>query len=149
MRSRLDGAAGDPERCGGLLFRELEEVSAGEHVAIVVGQPLDGAQESLPALARERGCLGILAVRSRLHCRAQRQRGAPAAGAAAVSGLVRDDRQQPRAKWLTRVEAPKRTVGLDERVLCRLLGVGRIPCDYERGAEGERLIGKHKRLERD
>src|SRR5438045_6110207 len=66
---RLRRAASDPQRGGRFLLRELEEVAAGEHVAIVVAQSLYGGQEPLPALAPESGLLRIVAGCARLRRR--------------------------------------------------------------------------------
>src|SRR2546423_5475245 len=84
VRPRLDGSAGDSKRCSGLFLRQLEEVAAGDYVAVVVAQPLHGGEETLPAFTRERGRLGILTTCPGLGRRAQRQRGAASACATAV-----------------------------------------------------------------
>src|SRR5262249_9673642 len=147
MCSRLDGSAGDRECGRGLILGELEEVAAGKHVALVVAQPFEGGQKTLSSLGSKCGFLGVLAGWPGLRSGAQRQRGASAPGATAISRLVRDDRQQPGTKSFTATEAPERTVRLDECVLCSLLGVRGVAGDHERRAEGERLIGEHELFE--
>src|SRR5262249_33739887 len=134
---------------GGLLLRELEEVTAREYIAVVVAQALDRGQEPLPTLDRERSLFRILARRAGLRRRTQRQRGASAASTTAISGLIGDERQQPRKEGLAAAEAAECAVRLHERVLGRLLGVGRVACDHERRTEGERLVGDHERFESD
>src|SRR6185312_6042764 len=127
VRPRLHGSAGDAERGGGLLLREVEEVAAGEHVAVVVAEALDRGQEPLPALSRDRGLLRLLARPAGLRRRAQRQPGAAAPRTPAVAGLVRDDREQPRAERLPAAKASQPPVRLHEPVLCGLLRVAGVP----------------------
>src|SRR6185312_1843656 len=47
-----------------------------------------------------------------------------------------------------KAEAAERAMRLDEPVLGGLLGVGRVPSEHERRAEGERLVGEHELFER-
>ena len=57
-RARLDGAARDVERRGGLLLGELEQVTAGEHLARVVGQLLERGEQARALFRVERRFLG-------------------------------------------------------------------------------------------
>ena len=58
VRARLDRPARHAEHRGGLLLRELEQVAARDHVAVVVAQRLDRRQQPLAPLGGEEGRLG-------------------------------------------------------------------------------------------
>src|SRR4029453_11453152 len=75
----------DPERGGRLLLGELEEVAAGDRVAVLLGEPLDRGEQLLVRLAREESRLGgrDRVPRAVLSSRTERQGVAPAGGAAA------------------------------------------------------------------
>src|SRR5207253_2873347 len=89
--ARLDGAARDVERRGGLLLGEIEQVAAGEHFARVGGELLERGQQLLPLRGVERGILGGGGRLPRERRRSQSELLAPAGGAAAVASLVRGD----------------------------------------------------------
>ena len=73
--------------------------------------------------------------------------GAASGRAAAVARLVGDDAQQPGAQRALGVEARQRGVGLHERLLGGVLGVGGVAGHDVGGAEGELLVGGDERLE--
>ena len=137
-----------PERGRGLLLGELEQVAAGDRVAVVVGQPLDRREQPLLVLARDERRLGgrDRVPRAGLVDRAQDEPLAAARRAAAVASLVGDDPQQPRLERRAAPEAPERALRLDESVLRGLLGVGGVARQQVRRAERDPLICAHERL---
>src|SRR5581483_1359124 len=78
--------------------------------------------------------------------RAQRERRTPSRRATAVSRLVGDDPEQPWLERRTRPEAPEGAVRLHERVLRRLLRVGRVAGDQVGGAQRDPLVSVHELL---
>src|ERR671933_2052981 len=57
-RARLHRPAPDPEHLGRLVLGQLEEVPAGDHEPLRLGQRVDGGDERLPLLALEERRLG-------------------------------------------------------------------------------------------
>src|SRR4029079_5028823 len=57
-RARFDSATRNVERCGGLLFGELEQVATGEHLTRLVRQLLERAEQARTLVDVERRFLG-------------------------------------------------------------------------------------------
>jgi hypothetical protein len=68
------------------------------------------------------------------------------ARAALRARLVRDDLQQPGSERRAAAEAAERPVGLQERLLERVLRVARIASDQVRHPIGEALVLEQQRL---
>ena len=101
-------------------------------------------------LAGEEGRLGGRDRVPRAVCNghAQREGFAPAGRTAPVARFVRDDAQQPGSKRRAAAKAAEGAVGLDEAVLDRLFGIGRVPAEQVGGAKGESLVSAHDGLPR-
>ena len=82
----------------------------------------------------------------RLPLVARRDGAPPRRGAPAADRLVRYDPQEPRPERLVGPEAAERAVGVNERLLRRVLGLGGIAQHEERHAEGHLLVAAHQRL---
>src|SRR5919201_1616018 len=94
-RPRLDRPAPDAEHLGRLVLGQLEEVAAGDHESLRLGQRVDGRDERLALLAYEECRLGGggRLPRGALRSRPQGEGVAARARTAAVASLVRDDLQ--------------------------------------------------------
>src|SRR5262245_59172003 len=122
---RLHRAARQVEDLGGLGLAEIEEVAGGDDLAVVRAQLVECADERLAGLAVEDRRLGRWGriTRPAILEGPQGQAGATARRAASVARLVGDDPQQPGPERGAAAEPVERAVGLDERLLDRILGV--------------------------
>ncbi len=118
-RDRRDFAVprGHDERGRGLGLAESGEVAQRDDLPVTVRQPRDFVEHTLAARVRGRDVVGSRAVGLPLAAHLEVEAVAARAGAAAVAGLVRDDREQPRAEHGVGAEAAEVPVRLDERVL--------------------------------
>src|SRR5207244_10335591 len=123
--ARLHGAPRDREDLGCLGLIELEEISGGDDLAIVVAQRVDAGEEPAPALVGEDRRLGRWGriVRPAILDGAEGEPGATAGRSPPITGLVCDDPEQPGPERGAGTEAIERRVGLDERVLDGILGI--------------------------
>ena len=133
----------------GLFLAEVEQVAAREHEPVVLAQLLERGDQRCPLLGGDCPPLGRRSrvSRGKLVCGAQGEPLAPARGAAAVARLVRDDREQPRAKRRAAPEARQRAPGLRQADLGGVLGVGGVAGDQVRGAESDLLVVADERGE--
>src|SRR5438105_1118999 len=99
---RVTGIPSPPVCLGGigacrLLLGQFEEVAAGDHLSVGLGQRVDCVEQFAAALGVEEGRLGrrSRAARTSLLGCPQRKRPAPQRHAPAVASLVGDDRKQP------------------------------------------------------
>ena len=142
-QARLHGAAAAAERGRGLGLRQLEQVAAGDDLALRLGELVDRRQHGRAALGRDDGGLGGRGrvPRGPVVAGPPGEPGTTARRAALVVRLVADDAQQPRPKRRAGAEAPQRPVGLDERLLRGVLGVVVAGGDEAGCAEGDLLMG--------
>src|SRR6185503_16007357 len=114
------------EHLGGLLLAQLEEVAAGEHVAVPFVEAVHGLEQLTPPLLaegeslrrRDRVSGGHLGGLAQCQCLATLRRPPP------VVRLVRHDAQEPWPELGTRTEARQRLPRLHESDLRRLFRVG-------------------------
>ena len=146
---RLDGAAANVQDDGGLLLGELEEVAAGEDVAVALVEPVDRRQELVAPLSPDRGPLRRRGRVSRRmgRGRAHAESDTPGARATTVVRLVGHDAQEPGLEGRAGPEARQRGPGLHEPDLGRVLRVGGGPDEQVGGAEGDGLVHAHELLE--
>ena len=150
-RPRQPRLHGPPRAAQGgrrLLLGQVEEVAAGDRLAVVLGQSGHRRQQLVAPLEVEERRLRRRdrATRAALLGHAQDESLAAARGAHAVARLVCDDREQPRPQRRALAKAAESAVRLDESVLGRLLGVGRGARDYPRSPEGDVLMPPHDLL---
>src|SRR6185295_5098798 len=148
-RPRLDGARRDPERLGRLGLGQAEQVSRANHLTLLVAQGIECGHERPPRLVREdhglRRRLAVVARGDRR--RAERKPGAAIRRSAPVPRLIGDDPQEPRPERRVATEPRQRGVGLEERVLDCIGGVG-LRGDEMGGAQRDVLVAPHEQLVR-
>jgi hypothetical protein len=139
---RLDGADRDAERLGDLGVRAPLELVQDERRALVVGQPVERA----PDLLRT----GAVVVRGgRREPVVERDLGGtPRLLAEALPAGVARDRQQPAERPLGARAARERAVGVEERGLGDVLGVGGVREPAERVAVDVEPVAAVQPLER-
>src|SRR5207249_352683 len=127
---------------------EVRAAAQRDDPAIVITEPIDGGQELcslLPSQDRHLGRRGR-AVRGAILCTPQRQAGPPTRGTPPIACCVRDDAQQPGARFGPGPKPVERPVGSDEPFLRRVPSVVGIAADQVGGSEGELLVSAHKLL---
>src|SRR5262245_9172829 len=98
--ARLDRAAPNVQRGGGLRLRELEEEAAGDHETLLLAQSVDRLQQPFAVFPRQHNALGgrSRVPRGFVDRDAERESRPASGGATAVASLVGDDPEQPRPK---------------------------------------------------
>src|SRR3954447_18811908 len=144
--ARLDSAARNVEYLRGFLLREADEVAQRDDRALVVRQRVDGSEQRVAALGVHESRLGGRgrAPRGVFGGGAQRDVGAASGGTAPVVRLVGDDAKQPGPERCTCAEAAERAPRFDERILRRVLRVGRGARQKVRRAKCDPLVCVHE-----
>jgi hypothetical protein len=143
---RLDSPASPTQHLGGLGLRQLEEVPARDHQAILFPQGLDGGEQRLllfPAAQCRLGGGGRL-PRGSLRSRAQYEAGAATRGPAPVAGFVGHDLENPGTKRCAGPKAAECVVGLHETFLGCVFRLGRVSDDEVRRTECDPLVCLHE-----
>lgn len=146
--ARLDRPAGTVQRFGRLRFRESEEVAAGDDEPFLVAQIVDSVEQCLLPFTGQRCDLRRrFALRSVVRCRPKDEIRASPSRLATIPRLVDDDLQQPGPKRGAGSKTAQREIRLDERLLCRILGLARRAGHDPGGSDGEILIAANELFE--
>ena len=144
----FDGSGAEAEYRTRLGLAQVENEAADDDEALLLRKPVDGCEQQLVALVSEHGGLdGWPGISSpNLVGRVERECVPAACSAPAVSGLVRNDREQPGSKRLPATKPTETPVGLREGVVRRLLGVRGGSGEHVGRPEGKSLIHPHELL---
>ena len=142
----LRGAGRDAEHLRGLRLGQVEQVAAGDHLALALGQAVDQREHGSPVSAATARCSGSTGDRTGpgLPPDSQGQAVPPTGRPPGVARLVRDDPQEPRPERPVGPEPVERPVRLHERLLHCVLGVASAG-DQHGGPVGDPLVSSHQR----